>query len=201
MTQGDPMMVSNTGLIRALSLAFVAAVVPAVAAVAQDRPAERALVKEVVVAASQQAVWEAWTTRAGVVSFFAPDAVVEARVGGAFQPHFDPFAPPGSKGADDMRYMALQPPRMLSFDWNAPPHLPEARGQRTFVIVRLTALGEQQTRVSLHHTGWGDGGEWDQAYQYFDRAWGHVLGSLKTRFDKGPVDWAPWLERLRTMKR
>ena len=30
-----------------------------------------------------------------------------------------------------MRYMALQPKKMLSFDWNAPPHLPEARAQRT----------------------------------------------------------------------
>ena len=26
---------------------------------------------------------------------------------------------------------------MLSFDWNAPPSLPEARLQRSFVVVRL----------------------------------------------------------------
>ena len=36
-----------------------------------------------------------------------------------------------------MRFMALQPKRMLSFDWNAPPSLPEARLQRSFVVVRL----------------------------------------------------------------
>ena len=35
-----------------------------------------------------------------------------------------------------MRYMALQKPTMLSFDWNAPPH-PLARAQRSFVVVRL----------------------------------------------------------------
>ncbi|MCE2657312.1 MAG: SRPBCC domain-containing protein [Rubrivivax sp.] len=157
---------------------------------------ERALNKEVLVAAPQAAVWQAWTSRDGIVSFFAPDAVVDARVGGAFHIHFDPGAPPGLKGADDSRFLALQAPRMLSFDWNAPPSLPEARAQRTFVVVRLHAVDSQTTRVTLHHTGWGDGGEWDRAYAYFDRVWGAVLGNLKKRFDSGPQDWTAWLGQL-----
>jgi hypothetical protein len=49
----------------------------------------------------------------------------------------------------------------------------------------------------LHHTGWGEGGEWDRAYAYFDRAWGGVLGNLKERFEKGPRDWAPWVAQLK----
>lgn len=159
--------------------------------------AERAIDKRIEVPASLDEVWAAWTTREGIVSFFAPDARVEARVGGPFQIFIDPGAAPGAKGADDMRFLALQPKRMLSFDWNAPPHLPEARAQRTFVIVRLEPLGDQLTRVSLHHTGWGDGGQWDQAYAYFDRAWGNVLANLKKRFEQGPQDWAPWLEQLK----
>ena len=158
--------------------------------------AERAIDKEVLVAASIDPAWDAWTTREGVTSFFAPDARIEPRVGGAFSIHFDPGAAPGSKGADDMRYLALQPKKMLSFDWNAPPSLPEARQQRTFVVVRFEAQGDKTTRVTLHHVGWGDGGEWDKAYSYFDRVWGAVLGNLKKRFDTGPVDWKPWLEQL-----
>lgn len=162
--------------------------------------AERAIDKQVDVPAGIEAVWQAWTTREGLVSFFAPDAVVEARVGGPFELHFDPTAPAGLRGADGMRVMALQPPRMLSFDWNAPPSLPEARRQRTFVTVRLSALDAGTTRVTLHHTGWGDGGEWDRAYAYFDRAWGNVLGNLGKRFREGPVDWRPWLAQLAAMR-
>lgn len=162
--------------------------------------AERAIAKEVVVAATLDEAWAAWTTREGIVSFFAPDAVVEPRVGGAFHIHIDPTAPPGQRGADDMRFLALQPKRMLSFDWNAPPHLAEVRAQRTLVVVRLQPLGERSTRVSLHHTGWGDGGQWDQAYAYFDRAWAGVLGNLKRRFDSGPQDWTEWLNQLRRMR-
>ena len=159
--------------------------------------AERAIDKEVVIAANVDQAWDAWTTREGIVSFFAPDADIEPRVGGAFHIHFDPTAPPGMKGADDMQFMALQPKKMISFDWNAPPSLPQARTQRTFVIVRFEPVNERETRVSLHHTGWGDGGEWDKAFAYFDHAWGNVLANLKNRFDSGPQDWTEWLNQLR----
>ncbi|TDP73264.1 SRPBCC family protein [Roseateles toxinivorans] len=158
--------------------------------------AERSLDKEVVINASLDQAWAAWTTREGITSFFAPDAQIEARVGGAFHIYIDPGAMPGNKGADDMRFMALSPKRMLSFDWNAPPSLPEARQQRTFVVLRFEPVDEKQTRIKLHHTGWGDGGEWDKAYAYFDRAWGGVLANLKARFETGPKDWTSWLAQL-----
>lgn len=160
---------------------------------------ERAIHKEVVVLAPVAAVWQSWTTKAGIEAFFAPEAEIDARVDGAFHIHMDPLGAPGMKGADTMRYLALQPMKMLSFDWNAPPHLAEARQQRTFVVVRLFDVDGQSTRVTLHHTGWGDGGEWDKTYTYFDSAWGKVLGNLKKRFETGPVDWTAWMESLKKM--
>jgi len=159
--------------------------------------AERAIEHEVTVAAPIGQVWQAWTSKAGIESFFAPEAEIDPRVGGAFHIHMDPLAEPGLKGADDMRFMALQEPTMLSFDWNAPPSLPEARKQRTFVIVRLADIDGKSTRVSIHHTGWGSGGEWDKTFGYFDRAWGYVLGNLKSRFETGPQDWTQWMAGLR----
>jgi uncharacterized protein YndB with AHSA1/START domain len=169
----------------------------AVAAPAQDR----AITKDVVVRAQPAAVWEAWTTAAGIESFFAPEAIVDARADGAFRLHFNPYAPPGAKGADDMRFLALQKERMLSFTWNAPPHLPEARLQRTVVIVRLEPSADRGTRVRLSHVGWGDGGEWDKAYEYFDRSWGNVLANLQKRFTDGPIDWQPFLQQLKGAKK
>ena len=65
--------------------------------------AERAIEKSIEVAAMLDQVWGAWTTREGIVAFFAPDAKIDARPGGAFEIHFDPLAPPGTKGADGMR--------------------------------------------------------------------------------------------------
>jgi uncharacterized protein YndB with AHSA1/START domain len=164
------------------------------------RPAvaeERAIEREITVAAGLTEVWSAWTTNDGIRSFLAPDAQVELRVGGPFEIYFDPFANPGMRGADDMVIMAFQEQKMLSFTWNAPPHLPEARRQRTHVLVRLSAINATETRVTLRHDGWGEGGEWDQAFDYFSRAWTNVMASLQKRFAEGPVDWSDWLKQLR----
>ena len=185
--------ISTIWLAAKLGALLIALAVPAHAA-------ERAIDKEIVVPVGLDAAWAAWTTRDGITSFFAPDAVVDAKVGGAFHIHINPLAEPGMKGADEMRFLAVQPKQMITFDWNAPPHLPEARAQRTVVIVRFAAVDEQRTRVTLHHVGWGTGGEWDKAYAYFDRAWGSVLANMKKRFETGPMDWTQWLAQLKKMR-
>ena len=158
---------------------------------------DRAITKEVLVRANISQVWEAWTTSAGIQSFFAPEAVVDPKPEGAFHIHINPYAQPGMKGADDMRFLALQKERMLSFTWNAPPHLPEARAQRTVVMLHFEPVTDTDTRVRLTHVGWGSGGEWDKAYDYFNRAWGNVLLNLQKRFSEGPIDWKPWLEQMK----
>ena len=161
--------------------------------------AERSLDKEVIIKATLDQAWASWTTREGITSFFAPDAEIDPRVGGAFHIYIDPLAEPGMKGADGMEFMALQPKKMLSFDWNAPPSLPEVRKQRTLVVIRFEAVDPTHTRVTLHHTGWGDGGQWDQTFAYFDKAWTRVLGNLQNSYDKGPIDWTDWMASLRKM--
>ena len=166
------------------------------AALAQ-MPEERRIVKEVVVKAAPEAVFRAWSTSEGVATFFAPEAKVEARPDGPFEVYMNPYGEPGMKGADDMRVLGVQDNRMISFTWNAPPHLPQARAQRTFVTVRMQPEGAADTRVRLTHVGWGDGGEWDRAYAYFDRAWGNVLANLQKRFAEGPIDWSDWRARMK----
>ncbi len=159
---------------------------------------ERAINEKIIVKASAEEVWKAWTTSEGIKTFFAPDAHVDARVDGPFHIYMNPFAQPGLKGADDMRFLALQDKKMISFTWNAPPFLPEARKQRTVVIVRFISRGDQLTEVTLHHVGWGEGGEWDKTFDYFSKTWPNVLKNLKKRFDDGPIDWKSWLEQLRS---
>jgi uncharacterized protein YndB with AHSA1/START domain len=174
-------------------LAFITAawLVPAGAA------PERMIEKQGVVGAPIGEVWKAWTTSEGVKSFFAPDAHVEARSGGPFEIYMNPYAPPGMKGADDMRVLAVQEPGMISFTWNAPPSQPEIRAQRTVVIVRLRPVDEKNTEVTIHHLGWGEGEKWDATYAYFDRAWGNVVANLQKRFREGPIDFKPFLDQLK----
>jgi uncharacterized protein YndB with AHSA1/START domain len=151
----------------------------------------------VTVKAPVSAVWKAWTSNEGLVSFFAPEADVDARPDGAFHIYMDPYGQPGMKGADTMQVLAVEPEKLLSFTWNAPPHLPEARAQRTVVILRFSPAGDD-TEVALSHLGWGSAGEWPKARAYFEKAWPNVLKNLQIRFETGkPYDWTAWREQLK----
>jgi uncharacterized protein YndB with AHSA1/START domain len=151
---------------------------------------DRAVEGEVVVDAPIEQVWQAWTTREGAETFFAPRCIIDLRPGGKYEMLFDLEAEPGKQGGEGVVLLAIQPPRMLSFSWNAPPELAEIRKQRTHVTVLLESLGPAQTKVMLRHDGWGEGAGWDAAFEYFERAWKRVvLPRLKYRFAAGPVDW------------
>ncbi len=174
------------------------AAVAAAATSASVQAAEPAIALNVTVKAPVTAVWQAWTTPDGLTSFFAPEAEVQARPDGAFHLHMDPYAKPGLKGADTMQILAIEPEQLLSFTWNAPPHLPQARAQRTVVILRFTPTADNHTDLTLTHLGWGTTGEWPKARAYFEKAWPNVLKNLQTRFETGkPYDWTAWREKLK----
>ncbi len=175
---------------------FSAALLVGAGAAAQA--GEPAIALSVTVKAPVSAVWKAWTTADGLSSFFAPEAEVDPRPDGAFHIFMDPYGKPGMKGADTMQILAIEPEQLLSFTWNAPPHLAQARAQRTVVILRFAPGADKQTELSLTHLGWGSTGEWPKARAYFEKAWPNVLKNLQTRFETGkPYDWSAWREQLK----
>lgn len=155
---------------------------------AKPAKSSKAITKERVVRAPLADVWRAWTTVEGARTFFAPDARIELRKGGPYEILFRPEAPPGEQGSEGCKLMAFEPERFLVFSWNAPPHMPEVRKLRTRVEVRFSAE-QDATKVTLMHTGWREGGQWDEAFAYFEEAWDVVLDRLAQRFESGPLDW------------
>lgn len=156
----------------------------------KKRKADREIRLEIDVPAKVADVWEAWTTEQGIKSFFAPECNVELRSGGPYEILFHPQAEPGDQGGEGMIVLALQERKMLSVTWNAPPHIPLVRGQMTQLLLRFRKSGKHRTHLTLIQSGWGVGGEWDEAFDYFVWAWERiVLPRLVYRFKNGPVDW------------
>ncbi len=150
---------------------------------------EKAIICEIQVKANLDDVWKAWTTEDGIIGFFAPGCNIDFRPGGNYEIYFNPDAPSGQRGGEGVRILAIQPMKMFSFTWNAPPHLPSVRKQHTHVVIRLFP-DESGTKVTLYHDGWGSGSEWDEAFDYFNQAWNQiVLPRLIYRFERGPIDW------------
>ncbi len=97
-------------------------------------------------------------------------ANIDLAIGGRYEWLFD-----GTLGSNGCQVLSYIPDRMLSFSWNAPPTQPEARKQRTWVVVEFEPIESSRTRVTLTHLGFGDGPAWDETRGYFENAWGRVL--------------------------
>lgn len=148
-----------------------------------------AIVRNIEVPAPQHQVWLSWTTAEGVKSFFAEECKLDLRVGGAYEMYFNLEAPTGEWGGEGCVILAIEPESMFSITWNAPPEFGQIRDQKTHVVIRLKAIDEKKTLVTLSHDGWGESEEWQQVREYFVRAWGEiVLPRLVRRFSEGPLN-------------
>jgi uncharacterized protein YndB with AHSA1/START domain len=132
-------------------------------------------------------VWRVWTTSEGAEEFFAEKANIRLAIGGPYEIQFDPKDErSGTKG---LKILSYAPEEMISFQWNAPPEMPEVRNGGTWVVVQMRPEGTDRTRVTVTHYGWKDGAEWDRAFVHFTRGWGGLMTRLERRFTDGPIDW------------
>ncbi|KIL35110.1 ATPase [Cohnella kolymensis] len=147
----------------------------------------RTLHKEIVVSESKELIWYAWTISERVSQWFAPAANIDPRVGGAFELFFIP----GNKeqmNTKGCKITSLSPMEQLSFTWKGPDDfagLMNSSDSLTEVQVRFTQAGDKTTNVTIEHTGWGTGEQWDKAFQWHEMAWTQVLNSLKTALESG----------------
>ncbi|MDQ6894438.1 MAG: SRPBCC domain-containing protein [Acidobacteriota bacterium] len=164
---------------------------------------DRTIRLEGVVDAPPSEVYRLWTTEEGVKRFFAPAARIGSRPGEeytiAFFPDEDPEAlVHGTRGA---RILELVPGKKLSFEWvtfagdqkrddHAPPYaepaLRNASPLPTWVELTFDPVegDPSRTLVRFRHYGFGKGPLWEKSFHWFERAWGGVLGGLKTACEK-----------------
>jgi uncharacterized protein YndB with AHSA1/START domain len=147
--------------------------------------------------ASPATVFRLWTSADGIKRFFAPEAKIDAKIGGRYQVIFFPAKDPegeshGTKGA---RILDLVPNEKLVFEWitfagdnllgsHAPPYAPPAERNEsplpTWVELSFEPVADEpnKTHVKFAHYGFRDGEKWEQSYQWFTRAWAGVLDEL-----------------------
>ena len=147
------------------------------------RAPEKRLDFEVVVPASLDDVWQAFTTADGLVGWLTPAAKVELRLGGPWEADF----PGGKTGGGTI--LSFLPREMLAVAALAPEAFPAVRRERTQAVFRFEPVDAAHTRVRLAQIGWQAGSEWDAAFAYLADGNAQLLNSLHRRFATGPVDW------------
>lgn len=178
----------NAWTMKKLQASFDPSAVPP-AAGAAHAPDPLAVIEHTqVISAPAKAVYERFSTSSGWKTFFDVEARIDPAPGGRFEIEFDPNAEPGKRGSEGCNVLSVDPGRMFSFTWNAPPKFEFARAKRSWVVVTFEELTPASTRVRLRHLGFAElagkypehADEFVQTRAYFERAWGMVLDQLAT---------------------
>jgi len=144
---------------------------------------EKHIYHEIVISSRISTVWNAWTVKEELIKFFAPEAEIDLKIGGKYEMYFLLDNPPGTRGGEGNKILSFVPNKMLSFEWNAPPQFPQVRQEKTWCVLFFDKLDLNSTRIRFYHLGWQEGEEWDQVYNYFQKAWEYVLGNLQKYFE------------------
>ncbi|MDQ0271427.1 SRPBCC family protein [Cytobacillus purgationiresistens] len=164
---------------------------------------ERAIKKKVNIYAPKSLVWLAWIDSARVAEWFAPEAVIEAKEGGAYELFFIP----GNKqemNTKGCKIIKMATENELQFTWRGPDpfnELMNAENDLTVVQVSLEKIDESTTSVHINHTGFKNDDNWSEAFKWHEMAWSGVLKSLKENLKKAKEIYAASLKELFLIER
>ena len=161
---------------------------------------ERSIQLSVDVPASAHDAFIAFTTSSGFSSWAVPVAKVDFRIGGYIEASYDPNAKIGDRANIKNAIIAYVPDRVLVIhNIQAPADFADQElFQRTVTIIEFTALEPRRTRVTITNAGYGGGERFDTLYRHFEWGNAYTLQTLKTRFEKGPVDWSAKKSRAKS---
>lgn len=128
--------------------------------------------------------FEMFTVDELVESWLAPLAEVEPVVGGKYELFWDP----GDREINSTmgcKVTGVEDDKYFCFEWKGPSeyqHFMNSADPLTHVVVFFIPCGEHPspcTEVHLVHCGWASAAEWEEAREWFERAWGAAFQELE----------------------
>lgn len=167
--------------IRALAWAVLVLLLGTAAARAQAD----AIVAEGVVNAPVPAVWQAWTTTAGLKAWLAPHVDIDLRLGGLMRAHYDPKGALGDPGTIENRVLAFEPERMLAIQVaRAPENFPfKAEVTSMWTVLHFQPTAEGKTLLRIVGLGFGADEGAQRMKEFFRRGNAFTLQQLQRHFE------------------
>lgn len=123
-------------------------------------------------------------------SWLTDIADVEPRPGGKYELFWD-GKDRENNSTIGCRITAIEENKFLAFDWKGPTqfnHFMNKTVPLTHIVVFFlphSGGDRQYTEVHLLHTGWGDSAEWDEAREWFEKAWKAAFDRLEKSVTTG----------------
>lgn len=159
----------------------------AIANAQSDNETPDRIIKEVVTLnCSPQVAFSYFSENGLLQQWLAPKADVEMKVGGKYELFWSPDDTDKTNNSTlGCKVLAVDPPYYFNMEWRGnKDHKGFMNNVRplTNVSVVFSSVASNQTRVTLLHTGWRQGKDWDGAYSFFEKAWARAFKVLEEKF-------------------
>jgi len=125
-----------------------------------------------------------FTTNNNLESWLTELADVEPKISGKYELFWDP-SDKENNSTIGCKVTAIEQDKYITFEWKGPKqfkHFMNNADPLTHVVVVFipsVSNSNLYTDVVLVHSGWRNTPEWEEARQYFDKAWSGALNKLK----------------------
>jgi uncharacterized protein YndB with AHSA1/START domain len=127
-----------------------------------------------------QEAFEMFTVNKHLQNWLTQVADVKPKVGGKYELFWN-SEDKENDSTIGCKILALHPNKFLSFEWKGPKQFKHLMNEvRPLTNVAVSFIPHPEgTEVHLLHTGWRDSVEWEEARQFFDKAWKIALSELQ----------------------
>ena len=132
--------------------------------------ADLVLLQEVLVEASVQSVWHAYTTEEGWKAWASPAVEIELRAGGSIRTHYGADAKVGDPGTNTIHIVNYVPERLLTLRAEVGERWPEVMKQDSgnlMNVIVFESLGEHRSRILSYGVGYRDSEAYDKLMEFF----------------------------------
>jgi uncharacterized protein YndB with AHSA1/START domain len=136
----------------------------------------RTIELETTIDASSDTVFRALTEGGELARWFPSSAESDPRTGGSFSYRFE-FDDASRNHTYSGEYLDVTPGERVRYPWQT------GLGP-TEVDFRIEPA-DGGTRVRLVHSGWGEGGDWDDSVEMHRQGWSAFLANLKAYVERG----------------
>jgi uncharacterized protein YndB with AHSA1/START domain len=144
------------------------------------------LVQEAVVNASVDAVWKAWTTKAGLEAWLVAKTEIDLKVGGIWRTSYSKDSNLNDDMAIHQTILSFDPGRMFSFrTTKIPQGFPFPGITNAWTVLYFESVGAGKTRVIARMMGFGDDEPSRNMRAFFERGNRSELDKMIKFFESG----------------
>ncbi|WP_165764794.1 SRPBCC family protein [Winogradskyella aurantia] len=144
---------------------------------------ELILKQEIVINASIEKVWNAYTTPEGWKAWVTPIVEMDFKINGTIKSHYDSTATIGDKGTIVNHILNYVPYKLITMQAELNENFPEfmiGEEKNLYSIVDFDTLSENQTRLTIYGIGYKNEQQWIDLLKFFIRGNEMSLNKLKT---------------------